>query len=180
MYRRWPAATPGIFFSLSVVRGLQFYPKTLQFILRLSMNYSSQNLLIDQPEYSERTADYYLQQIDVDVHNSLTPEQLAAVRMALEPPTLKPCPKIVDLRVNIDLIVSRFYIVLFVGKDRRKSQRPYTASGFSIIANRIAVITMLVGLNLTISLFIFFVAYLIKSALGFNLLSSHLSDYLGH
>lgn len=141
------------------------------------MNISPQKLLADQPEYSERTADYYLQQIDADVHGSLTPEQLAAVRIALEPAMPRPSPKIVDLRVSVDLIISRFYIVLYVGKDRRKSERPNMASGFTVIANRIAVITLLVGLNLTISLFIFFIAYLIKSALGVNLLSGHLSDY---
>jgi hypothetical protein len=144
------------------------------------MNSSPQKPSADQTEYSARTADYYLNQIDANVHDSLTPEQLAAVRTALESAMPKPGTKIVDLRVNIDLIVSRFYIVLFVGKDRRKNQRSHTASGFTVIANRIAAITMLVGLNLTISLFIFLVAYLIKSTLGVNLLSSHLSDYLWH
>lgn len=144
------------------------------------MNSPQQNLSADHPEYSARTADYYLKQMDAKVHDSLTPEQLAAVQAALESAMPKPIPKMVDLRINIDLIVSRFYIVLFVGKDRRKSQRSHTASGFTAVANRIAAIFMLVGLNLTISLFIFLVAYLVKSALGINLFSSHLSDYLRH
>jgi hypothetical protein len=142
------------------------------------MNSSPQNPSTDQPAYSARTADYYLQRIDANIHDSLTPEQLAAVRTALESAMPKSSPKIVDLRVDIDLIISRFYIVLFVGKDRRKRHRSYTASGFTRIANRIAAISMLLGLNLTLSLFIFLVAYLIKSALGVNLFSSHLSDYL--
>lgn len=144
------------------------------------MNSSPQNLSADQPKYSARTADYYLKQIDANVHDSLTSEQIVAVRTALEDAIPEPGPKMVDLRVNIDLIVSRFYIVLFVGKDRRKNQRSHSASGFTVIANRIAAIIMLVGLNLTISLFIFLVAYLIKSALGVNLFPSHLSDYLRH
>jgi hypothetical protein len=132
------------------------------------------------PAYSARTADYYLQQIDADVHDSLTPKQLAGVRKVLESVIPKPSPKIVDLRVNIDLIVSSFYVVLFVGKDRRKRKRSYLATGFTKIANRIAAIIMLIGLNMTISLFIFLVAYLVKSALGINLFPEHLSDYLSH
>lgn len=144
------------------------------------MNPSPQNSSSDQPTYAARTADYYIQRIDVDVHDSFTKEQLAAVRIALESAIPKPSPKIVDLRVNIDLIVSRFYIVLFVGKDRRKHKRFFAATAMTKIANRIAAVTMLIGLNLTISLFIFLVAYLVKSALGINLFSGHLSDYVSH
>ncbi len=129
-------------------------------------------------EYSTRTADYFVERMDTNVRESFTPEQLAEVRTAVQAAMPNPAPKIVDLRVNIDLLISRFYIVLFVGKERRKNPRPYTASGFTAFANRIAAIILLVGLNLTISLFIFLVAYLIKSALGVNLFASHLSDYL--
>ncbi len=144
------------------------------------MNPLPQNPSFEQTGYSARTADYYIQQIDATVHDSLTPEQLVAVRTALESAIPKPSPKIVNLRVNIDLIVFRFYIVLFVGKDRRKYQRSSKATGITKGANIIAAITMLIGLNLTISLFIFLVAYLAKSALGINLFSGHLSDYLRH
>lgn len=132
----------------------------------------------EQPAYSARTADYYLQKINTNVLDSLSAEQLVAIRIALESAIPKPSPKIVDLRVNIDLIVSRFYVVLFVGKDRRKQQRLHKASAMTKIANIVAAIMMLVGLNLSISLFIFLVLYLIKSSLGINLFSSHLSDYL--
>jgi hypothetical protein len=144
------------------------------------MNSSTKNQLTDQPAYSARTSDYYLQRIDPSIHDSLTSEQLSAVRTVLELAMPKPSPKIVDLRVTIDLIFSRFYIVLFVGKDRRKRDRPYNAKGFTKIANRVAAVMMLIGLNFTVSLFIFLVAYLIKSAMGFNLFSGHLSDYLRH
>jgi hypothetical protein len=144
------------------------------------MTISDQDSLYDQTEYSARTPDYYLNKMDLAVHDSFTPEQLAAVRNALQSAMPAPSPKIVDLRVNIDLIMSRFYIVLFVGKDRRKKKRKYSASGITVIANRIAAIGLLVGLNITISLFFFLVAYLLKSALGINLFAGHLSDYLKH
>lgn len=142
------------------------------------MNSSLQKPPANQIAYPARTADYFVEQMDIDIRNSLTPEQLSAFRTVLETAMPRPAPKIVDLRVNIDLIFSRFYVVLFVGKERRKNPRPYTASGVSVISNKIAAGILLVGLNLSVSLFIFLVAYLIKSALGFNLFSSHLSDYL--
>ena len=129
-------------------------------------------------EYSARTVEYYLAQMDANIQTRLTAEQLTAFRTILESVIPKPSHKIVDLRVNIDLVISRFYVVLFVGKDRRKNKRAQTASRLTIIANRIAALAMLVGLNLTISLFIFLIAYLIKSSLGINLFSGHLSDYL--
>lgn len=131
------------------------------------------------PAYSSRTPDYFVGQIDASIRDSFTEEQLTAVRAAIESAMPRPAPKIVDLRVNIDLIVSRFYIVLFVGKERRKNPRPYKAFGMNAIANWLAAITLLVGLNLTVSLFIFLMAYLVKSSLGVNLFDHHLSDYLG-
>jgi hypothetical protein len=133
---------------------------------------------VSQTEYSTRTADDYLKQINADVRASLTTEQLTAVRAALEAAMPKANPKIVDLRINIDLIIARFYIVLFVGKDRRKNTRKLTPYGGNVIANRIVAIILLVGLNLTISLFIFLASYLIKSALGVDLFTHHLRDYV--
>lgn len=142
------------------------------------MRSSVRDLPLQQTSYSARTVDYYIQQIDPDVIAGLTPGQLAGIRAVVESAMPRPAPKIVDLRINVDLIFSRFYIVLFVGKERRKTPRRYSQSGFLAIANRIAAFLLLIGLNLTISLFVFLMAYLAKSALGINLFSQHLSDYL--
>jgi hypothetical protein len=131
------------------------------------------------PAYSSRTPDYFVEQIDAAIRDSFTPAQLTAVREAIESAMPRPAPKIVDLRVNIDLIVSRFYIVLFVGKERRKNPRTHQSLGVNVLTNRLAAIILLVGLNLTVSLFIFLMAYLIKSSLGVNLFTHHLSEYLG-
>jgi hypothetical protein len=131
------------------------------------------------PAYSARTPDYYVEQIDARIREGLSPEQLTAIRAAIETAMPRPAPKIVDLRVNVDLIFTRFYVVLFVGKERRKNPRAHTVSGVTAVTNKFAAIGLLVGLNLTVSIFIFLMAYLIKSALGINLLQHHLSDYLG-
>lgn len=142
------------------------------------MNTNQNSKPLNHVDYSIRTADYYLQRIETDVFDSFSAEQLVSIRAALESAIPKPSPKIVDLRLNIDLIISRFYVVLFVGKDQRKKERIYRATGFTKIANIVAAIFLLIGINLTISLIIFLVSYLLKSFLGINLFAGHLSDYV--
>ncbi|MEB3210803.1 MAG: hypothetical protein VKL39_05590, partial [Leptolyngbyaceae bacterium] len=91
----------------------------------------------------------------------------------------KPSPKLVDLRFGIDLLVSRFYVVVFVGKDRRQRRRDYVPSPLARIGNVIVAIALLIGINVLISLGIFLLAYLAKSAIGINLFpDSHLSDQI--
>lgn len=90
----------------------------------------------------------------------------------------QPSPKIVDFRFVVDLIFSRFYIVLFVGKDRRNQQRKYVPRGAARVGNIVAAIVLLVGANLVISAFLVLVVYLIKSALGIDLTPGHFSDWV--
>jgi hypothetical protein len=139
----------------------------------------AQELPIQHSEHTERKVDYIIKQIDDEVRESLTPQQLSEVRAMVRSSILQSSPKLVDLRINVDLIFSRFYVVLFVGKERRKNPRSHKVSGTTVIANRLAAIGLLIGLNLTVSLFIFLMAYLVKSALGINLFAHHLSEYLG-
>ena len=104
---------------------------------------------------------------------------LGDCRALLESAIPKPSPKLVDLRFTVDLVLSRFYIVLFVGKDRRQQKRPYRSNSISRMGNAIAAVLLLLGLNLLISLFLFLFIYLIKSAAGVDLFpDSHLSDQL--
>lgn len=139
----------------------------------------AQDFTEPQGHQTDGKVDYILKQIDGEVLGSLTPAQLAAIRSMVKSSILQSSPKLVDLRVSVDLIFTRFYVVLFVGKERRKNPRPHTVSGMTIITNKIAAIGLLVGLNLTVSAFIFLMAYLLKSALGINLFDHHLRDYLG-
>ena len=92
----------------------------------------------------------------------------------------KPSAKLVDLRFVIDLIVSRFYVVLFIGKDRRAKQRRYIPRALTKIGNTIAIIIILLGANLTISAFIVLLGYLLKSAIGIDLLPGHFPDTVKH
>ncbi len=129
-------------------------------------------------DYTSRTPDYYIDQLPNQIRDSLTPEQLAAFRNLLQEAIPKPSPKIVDLRFVVDLLISRFYVVLFVGKDRRRKPRKYLSRRFTRIGNIIAVIILLIAANLTISGLIVLIAYLVKSALNINIMPGHLPSLI--
>jgi hypothetical protein len=86
-------------------------------------------------------------------------------------------PKLIDIRFAVDLVFTRFYIVLMVGKDRRDRRRAHSVQGLTKVGNTIAAVLVLLGANLTISAFIVLSFYLIKSMLGINLMPGHLTEY---
>ncbi|NJR64342.1 MAG: hypothetical protein HC772_01825 [Leptolyngbyaceae cyanobacterium CRU_2_3] len=133
---------------------------------------------MNPPGYASRTPSYYLQSLEPEMLNSFSSGQLQAVQSLLRAAIPQPTPKIVDLRFGIDLLFSRFYMVLFVGKDRRRQRRQYLPERVSRFGNAIAAILLLISINLVISLMIFMFAYLVKSALGIDLTPGHLVDQL--
>ncbi|ASC69265.1 hypothetical protein XM38_001920 [Halomicronema hongdechloris C2206] len=120
----------------------------------------------------------YLHQMDPEVLQSLSLTQRSEVERILAQALPKPAPKIVDLRFRVDLILSRFYVVLLVGKDRRRQRRHYPQSALNRLGNFIAAVVLLLSLNLAVSGGLFLAAYLVKSAVGINLLPGHMGDYL--
>ncbi|MGL5083053.1 MAG: hypothetical protein ACRC8A_16325 [Microcoleaceae cyanobacterium] len=129
--------------------------------------------------YQSRTAEDYLKLFHPQILSSFDAPQIKAIRDVIEQAIPKPSPKIVDLRFTVDLILSRFYIVLFVGKERRRGYREHPVTRVTQLGNMIAGTVLLIGMNLLISAFIFLLLYLIKSALGIDLFSgSHLKDQL--
>ena len=139
---------------------------------------SARNETIHQSRYLTRTPDYYLQTLAPDQLASFSPEQFHIVRSLLASAIPEPAPKIVDLRFGVDLLISRFYIVLFVGKDRRGRQRNYLPKSIIKWGNILAVAILLIGVNLIITVIIFMFAYLVKSALGIDLTPGHLADQI--
>ena len=133
---------------------------------------------ISSCDYQSRTSKYYLEKIESHILESFNPEQIQAITFALEQAISKSSPKLVDLRFVVDLIFFRFYIVLFIGKDRRKKQRKYTPEGIAKVGNIIAAVILLIGINLVFSAFILLLAYLFKSAIGIDLFSGHISETL--
>jgi hypothetical protein len=128
------------------------------------------------PQAIRKTPEYYLSQIEPHILNSFNAEQIHSVKNILNQVIPKPSAKIVDLRFTVDLILSRFYVVLLVGKERRQGSRNYPVTGITKLGNIIAAILLLIGLNLLISSFLFLLLYLIKSAIGINLFDGHLID----
>ncbi len=125
---------------------------------------------------SQRTPQQYLSQIEPAILESFSPQQLTVIYSMLDSAISKPSPKLIDLRLTIDLVFSRFYLVLFIAKDRRQKARSHQTTGVTRIANQVAVIVLLLGLNLAVSAFIFLTVYLMKSALGINLFPSTLQE----
>jgi hypothetical protein len=129
--------------------------------------------------YRTRTSEYYIEMLSPEMQASFTSEQTAAIQTLLKAAIPQPAPKLVDLRFSIDLIVSRFYLVLFVGKDRRSQNRAYLPEPMTRFGNLLAAIMLLISLNLLISLFLLMFVYLVKSAMGIDLFpSEHLSDQI--
>lgn len=127
-------------------------------------------------KYRSRNPSYYLEKFDTDVLESFNSKQLEAIVSILEQAIPRPSPKIVDFRFVVDLIFSRFYIVLFVGKDLRIKQRRYITQGIARVGNFIAAIMLLIGTNLAISALILLFAYLIKAAIGIDFFPGHISE----
>lgn len=86
--------------------------------------------------------------------------------------------KLIDIRFVVDLLFSRFYVVLMVGKDVRKGQRPYPKSRATKAGNMIAAFMLIVAMNLLISAVLLLGLYLLKSALNIDLMPGHFSDQL--
>lgn len=134
---------------------------------------------ISQARYLTRTPEFYLQTLQPEIRTSFTLEQSEAIQSMLASAIPQPAPKIVDLRFGVDLILSRFYVVLFVGKDRRKQRRSYLPEAMTRLGNALAAVILLVGLNLLVSLFIVLFAYLVKSGLGIDFFhNGHLADQI--
>lgn len=125
------------------------------------------------------TPEDYFNAIDPALRESFTPLQTQAILSLLAEAIPQTSPKLVDLRFSVDLVLSRFYVVLFVGKDRRRQKRSYMPDSVSRWGNITAAVLLLIGLNLLLSLFIFLLLYLLKSAVGVDLFQdSHLGDQL--
>lgn len=125
----------------------------------------------------EESIDTYLRRIPESIRKSWSMEYHQEVEEIIKFVIPRPAPKMVDIKFNVNLGISKFYIVLLMGIDRRNQNRQNIPKGFSRIGNWIAGILILIVLNLAISLVVFMAAYYIKSGLGINLFKNeHLID----
>lgn len=130
-------------------------------------------------ESRQRSAADCIKHMSPTIRESLSPEQQSEVERIVELALPKPAPKLVDLRFDIDLLVGRYFIVLFVGRDRRRRTRQHAVSPATAVGNRLAAVVLLLGMNLTVTLGLLIGGYLLKSAVGIDLLPGHFRGFAG-
>jgi hypothetical protein len=110
--------------------------------------------------------------------SNITPEQWTAIEKIVLERRPKTNPKLIDIRFVVDVVVTRFFVVLMVGKDRRDRSRNHPVTGLTKLGNTFAAVLLLLGANLVLSAFILLTLYLTKSALRVNLMPGHMSEQL--
>ncbi|TYQ31623.1 hypothetical protein [Pseudanabaena sp. UWO310] len=128
--------------------------------------------------YISRDADYYMHQIPLPILEKLDEEEKANLKSVINTAIPQPSPKLIDLRFAIDVIFTRYFVVLMIGKDRRKQQRSYEVNGITKFANVVAAILLIIAMSLLISTVTILILYLIKSALGIDLFKGHITNVL--
>ena len=71
-------------------------------------------------ENTDAYVEYTLSRLPRDVLNGLTDKQLSAIRTALGA-QIESSRHAVDLRIRVPLFFRSYYVVLFMGRDRRRS-----------------------------------------------------------
>lgn len=122
------------------------------------------------------TPEEYLKLIDPDILSSFSPEQKNEMIRLINKLISPPSRKLVDLRFTVDLIITRYFVVLLVGKDRRSQKRNYLPENVSKFGNLVTASIILISLNLFIIGNILLGLYLIKSVVGINFFPGHISD----
>jgi len=133
------------------------------------MNNNNNNKQFNTPEE-------YLKLIDPDILSSFSPEQKNEMIRLINKLISPPSRKLVDLRFTVDLIITRYFVVLLVGKDRRSQKRNYLPENVSKFGNLVTAWIILISLNLFIIGNILLGLYLIKSVVGINFFPGHISD----
>ena len=130
-------------------------------------------------ENTDAYVEYTLSRLPRDVLNGLTDQQLSAIRTALGA-QIESSRHAVDLRIRVPLFFRSYYIVLFMGRDRRRSvfntERyrlellPKGLRRGIFVAASTLVLCVLILCLLTL-------IYLLKSAMGIDIFKNiHLYD----
>lgn len=128
--------------------------------------------------YTSRDADYYMHQIPTETLEKLNDDERNHLKSVFQKSLPNTTPKIIDLRFVVDLVFTRYFVVLMIGKDRRKQQRHYEVSGVTKVANIIGAILLVIAMSLLISAMTFLLLYLLKSSVGIDLFAGHITDVL--
>ncbi|MDX2254044.1 MAG: hypothetical protein NW214_00855 [Pseudanabaenaceae cyanobacterium bins.39] len=130
------------------------------------------------PSYNSRDADYYLYQLPSETIEKLDEQDLSHIKAVIDSAIPKPSPKIIDLRFVVDLVITRYFVVLLIGKDKRRQPRSHQVSKLTQMANTLMAILLIIAMSLLISAVTILILYLIKSALGIDLFKGHINEVL--
>jgi hypothetical protein len=87
--------------------------------------------------------------------------------------------KLVNFHLDVNLLLGKFYLAVYIGKDRRTQKRKYIPRGVERIGNMIVALTLLVGFSTLLTIVVFLALYLIKSYIGINLFKdAHLINFI--
>lgn len=130
-----------------------------------------------QYNQTNNTPDYYYEQLNSSIRNSLSFEQERAVKDILHRAIKVPSRKIVSLEITF-WFFKQFYMVFYLGFDRRRIRRLHNDNIRYLLQKVLSTIFTLLIWFLTLLLF-FFIAYYTKSWLGIDINSStHIQDLL--
>jgi hypothetical protein len=132
----------------------------------------------DYSSLNRSQPDYYITQLSEEEKLSFSQSQMQILHKLLNAAIPKPSPKIIDLKFTVDLLFDKFYVVLFLGKERRRNLRPINSLSGNRILNLLVALFLLISINLTLSLTFFMLIYLLKSISGINLIEGSLKDFV--
>lgn len=125
---------------------------------------------------SSQVTEDYLKLIDPNILESFSDQQKIEITRLINKLIAPATPKLVDIRFTVDLIVTRYFVVLLLGKDRRRKKRNPIPEKVSKVGNIITATIILISLNLFIIGTILLSLYFLKSVVGINFFSGHISD----
>ncbi len=134
-------------------------------------------------EASEIFAEYTLSRIPAEVRASFTSEQVAAFRRALVGQA-QTRSKVFDLRFTVPLFFRKYYFVLQVGRDRRRSTNERERDRIGSTPQPVKVVLKLAAVSVlffSFGLLMLTSLYMLKSALGIDIFPNfHLRDLVSN
>lgn len=125
--------------------------------------------------YSFRDIDYYMEHIPDTIIKKLNEEEYVKLKELISSAIPQPAPKLIDLRFVINLIVVKYFFVLFIGTDRYKKRKrsqdpqlPRHIRSLRKFAHITTAVVLFLIINLMISVCMIAITYLTARLLGFH------------
>ncbi len=111
-----------------------------------------------------------LGRLPANIRDDLTPQQLAALRVALQQPEAR---HLVDNRVSVRWLRRHYYVRLLIGHERRSLSRVMRERQIKL-GPTAALFALFIWLAVSVALMaLIVVLYVVKSAYGFDILDGH-------